>query len=138
MMTNDIFYAIVKLVSGEELLSKVGSFLENDEVLVVLDHPIIVELLMNTRMKSPVVKVQPWIQLSTQTTYVINRDKILTMTEIKEPNLIEIHEKYVSGLNSTSKHSKISPEMGYVSSVKEARRTLEEIYQRKEANSNFD
>ena len=137
-MTNDIFYAIVKLVSGEELLSKVGSFLENDEVLVVLDHPIIVELLMNTRMKSPVVKVQPWIQLSTQTTYVINRDKILTMTEIKEPNLIEIHEKYVSGLNSTSKHSKISPEMGYVSSVKEARRTLEEIYQRKEANSNFD
>ena len=44
-MTKDIFYAILKLVSGEEIISKVCAFIENEEILIVLDHPITVNMM---------------------------------------------------------------------------------------------
>lgn len=139
-MTEDVFYAIVKLVSGEELLSKVCAFEENDDVLIVLDNPIIVKFITIPNQKIPLIKVEPWISLSKENTFIIKRSHILTMTEVKESSVSKIHQKYVQDMKSPkiSNHSDITSSMGYVNSVTKAREYLEELYNSKQPYSNFD
>ena len=40
-MTTDIFYAIIKLVSGEELLSKVCAFVENENMIEMVKNNVV-------------------------------------------------------------------------------------------------
>jgi hypothetical protein len=139
-MTEDVFYAIVKLVTGEELLAKVCAFEENDEVLIVLDNPIIVKFIVIPNQKLPLVKVEPWITLSKENTFIVRRDHIISMTEVKDESIAKIHLKYSQDESSTkfSNHSQITPGMGYVNSVENARKELEKLYQSKETYTNLD
>ena len=135
-MIKDVFYAIVKLVSGEEILSKVCAFEEDDEILIVLDNPIIVNLMVNPKSKLPLVKVSPWINLSTDTTHIIRRNHVITMTEVKDENMVRIHNQYVNDLNPSSKTS--NSNRGSIININDARKSLEELYNSKESHSNFD
>jgi len=137
-MTNDIFYAIIKLVSGEELISKVCAFIENDEVLVVLDEPIVVTLMDAKSSKFPIVKITPWVATSESTTHIINRRHIMTMTEIKDEYLIKVHSQYFKNLNNTSNETNLTVGMGYISSIDDARKSLEKIYETNEYRKNVD
>lgn len=137
-MPKDIFYAILKLVSGEEILSKVCAFVEDDDVLVVLDYPIIVNIIMEPKNKVPIVKVVPWVALTTDTTFVIKRENIITMTEVKDKNIIKIHTQYVNDIDNTSSNSTIQPKTNYVRNINEARKSLEKIYKSEAAHTNFD
>ena len=137
-MTNDIFYAILKLVSGEELISKVCAFIENNEVLIVLDSPIIVNIMNVPNIKTPLVKVEPWLSLSESETHIINRKYVITMNEIKDLSLIRIHQQYLHNTNKKTNQTNITPGMGYVSSIKDARISLEELYQSQDSHSKFE
>jgi hypothetical protein len=125
---NEEFYAILKLVSGEEIFSKVCAFEENDEVLIVLDHPVFIETGYSNKLNAPVVKINPWINLTEETTFIINRDKILMMTEVKDSKYIRMHNKYIKEQNKISNRTNITPNMGYITSITEARDSLEKIY----------
>lgn len=137
-MTTDIFYAILKLVSGEELISKVCAFIENNEVLIVLDSPIIVNIMNVPNIKTPLVKVEPWLSLSESETHIINRKNVITMNEIKDLSLIRIHQQYLHNTNKKTNQTNITPGMGYVSSIKDARISLEELYQSQDSHSKFE
>lgn len=143
-MTNDVFYAILKLVSGEEILSKVCAFEENEDIMIVLDNPIIVNIFSNQSLKFPLIKVEPWVSLSNENIFIIKRSNVMTMTEVKDNNLIEIHEKYVKNIESEKQNLKdtkdivINSNMGYVRKVNEAREIFERLYQSKETPTNFD
>lgn len=137
-MTTDVFYAILKLVSGEELVAKVCAFIEDGEVLIVLDNPITVNMLQLPNMKTPFVKVNPWLSLIDNQTHIINRKSIITMNEIKDQNLVNIYQKYVQVNNKNKSHAIITPEMGYVSSIETARKSLESLYQSQDSSSNFE
>jgi hypothetical protein len=125
---NEEFYAVLKLVSGEEIFSKVCAFEENENVLIVLDHPIFVETTFVPKLGVPVAKVNPWLNLTDETTFIIDREKVITMTEIKSEVLIKMHRRYVKEQNKSSNKTKISPNMGYVASISEARVSLEKLY----------
>ena len=125
---NEEFYAVIKLVSGEEIFSKVCAFEENDDVLLVLDHPVFVETTFVPKLGVPVAKVNPWINLTEETTFIINRDKVITMTEIKDGVMIKMHRRYVKEQNKSSNQTMITPNMGYISSISDARVSLEKIY----------
>ena len=133
---NEEFYAVIKLVSGEEIFSKVCAFEENKEVLLVLDHPVFVETSFSQKLGVPIAKVNPWINLTDETTFIINRNTVITMTETKEPMLIKMHKRYVREQNKTSNQTQISPNMGYISSIAEARVSLEKLY-RSNSTSNM-
>lgn len=139
-MTSDLFYAILKLVSGEELLAKVCAFIENDEVLVVLDNPITVNFINNPKTKNPMVKVNPWISLTTETTHIINRKNIITMTEVKDEQLVDIHERYVNEMTSTSNSmfGNSIKSTSHVVNINDARKSLEKLYKSQESPSNFE
>ena len=137
-MTNDIFYAILKLVTGEELISKVCAFIENDEVLIVLDNPIIINMMQIPNIKTPLVKVQPWISLIDDQTHIINRKHIVSMNEIKDKSLIKMHHQYIQNKDSETNQTNITSGMGYISTIKDARKKLETLYQSKDSHSKFE
>lgn len=125
---NEEFYAVIKLVSGEEIFSKVCAFEEKKEVLIVLDHPVFVQTTFSHKLGAPIAKVNPWINLTEETTFIINRDKVLTMTEVTDSALIKMHRRYIKEHNKSSNQTQISPNMGYVTSIPEARVSLEKLY----------
>ena len=137
-MTTDIFYAILKLVSGEELISKVCAFIENEEVLIVLDNPITVNIINLPNIKNPLIKVEPWISLIGDETYIINRKNVIIMNEIKDLSLIRIHQQYIQNKDNKTNQTNITPGMGYVSSIEKARKTLETLYQSQTSNNKFE
>jgi hypothetical protein len=133
---NEEFYATIKLVSGEEIFSNVCAFEENDNVLLVLNHPILVETVFVPKLGVPIAKVNPWLSLTTDTTFIIERSKIITMTEIKDPVMIKMHNRYVREQTKSTNKTEISPNMGYVSSIAEARVSLEKLYNSSTTSNN--
>ena len=129
------FYSIIKLVSGEEVLSLI-SIDENDgDPLVILQNPICIKMIESSQ--GLYVKVKSWMELSDDDFFIVRPDKIITMTETKDKNLIEVYNNYIEDNDSIEVHTpsgkvKPSSKMGYVSSVEEARKSLENLYNLKD------
>ena len=127
----DDFYCILKLVSGEEILSLISVDDNDGDPIVVMQNPVILELI-DTKEKS-YVKVRPWMELPSDDFFMVKLDKIITMTETTDRKLIDIYTKYLNDDDSidvyrASGEVKVSNEMGYISSVEDARKKLEELY----------
>ena len=129
------FYSIIKLVSGEEVLSLI-SIDENDgDPLIILQNPICIKMIESSQ--GLYVKVKSWMELSDDDFFIVRPDKIITMTETKDKNLIEVYNNYIEDNDSIEVHTpsgkvKPSSKMGYVSSVEEARKSLENLYNLKD------
>jgi hypothetical protein len=128
------FYAIIKLISGEEIFSLVSVDDNDGETVIILQNPITVKSFIHNGHS--LLKVKPWVELSDEDIFVIRFDKILTMTESKNKKLIEVYHNYLddtdddssSIIYGTSGKVTVSQKMGYISSVEDARKKLEEIY----------
>ena len=135
----DEFYAIIKLVSGEEILSLVSVDENDGDPLIVMQNPITMKLLHSPHGMH--VKVKSWMELASDDFFIIRSDKILTMTETHDKRMIEIYTNYIEDEDDMDIYSpqsssnenpsgKIIPsrKMGYLSTVEEARKTLENIF----------
>ena len=125
------FYATVKLLSGEELVSKV-SYL-SDEDKLILEKPLIVE---NAKHRKGQVEVtgfalKEWISATFDDMFVINRNHVMTIIEI-EGEIVDFYEKTLTRLESgkslAGRGNKLPRGSGYLGSVKEMKKTLEDIY----------
>ena len=126
----DEFYAIIKLVSGEEIFSLVlvDNYQESD-TLIALQSPVIMGV--NTNPHGTFIKVKPWLELPEEDIFMIRLDKIITMTESKDEKLINLYNHYINGENTpydVSGVMKPNSEMGYISSVSDARKKLEKVF----------
>jgi hypothetical protein len=122
------FYAIIKLISGEEILSKVCSCDEDDRIMLILDNPITMESITIRQLGITTIKVSPWIKFSDDSMFVMDMEKIITMTEVTDEDLIKIHQKFVRERNKKSNKSELTSKMGYLSSIADARISLEKLY----------
>jgi hypothetical protein len=129
------FYAILKMVSGEEVFSLVSIDNTTEVSVVILQNPVILKYI--PKSKGTLLKLEPWIKFSTDDFFIVNIEKIITMTEIKDKNMIKFYQEYLEefptkkpfpNLDSSSEAVKVSDKMGYISSVEEARKKLEDIY----------
>ena len=129
------FYASIKLVSGEELFSLVSVEENCDNPLIMLQNPVTMKM-VNTPDGS-IVKVKTWLNIPGEDPIVIKWDKIITITEIKENAVISIYNNYLEderfdithlGECSNDVKGDLTPKMGYISTVNEARKYLEDIY----------
>jgi len=119
------FYCILKLVSGEEILSLIMVDENDGDPIIVLQNPVIVKPLTNSTGDS-YIKVKPWIEISNDDMFLIKLDKVITMTETTDTKLIQIYEYYLQ--DNSNVLNKPSPMMGYVSSVEQARKNLERLF----------
>ena len=111
----DEFYAIIKLVSGEEIFSLVliDNF-QDENTIIALQNPVV--MWSNTTPNGTFIKVKPWMELPDEDIFMIRLDKIITMTESKDKKLINLYNHYISEDNDLPKgDGVIKPdyEMGY-------------------------
>ena len=83
------FYAIIKLISGEEILSLVMVDENDGDPVIVLQNPVTMKTFNNHRGIH--LKVKPWIELSNDDFFIIKLDKVITMTETKDKRIISIY-----------------------------------------------
>ena len=127
------FYAIIKLISGEEIFSLV-SIDENDgDSIIIMQSPVTMKSF--NHQGNSLMKIKPWIELSTDDIFVIKYDRIITMTETKDERIINVYNRYLNDEEDTSPFTNkltskvnISEKMGYLNSVEESRKKLEDIF----------
>ena len=125
------FLAVIKLVSGEEIISTVSSCEEDDRTLLLLDNPVIFESVMMKNMTMGAIKVIPWVQAASDTILILDMDKVITMSELFDKEVIRIYNRYLNDKDRETNESIISKDMGYLSSVTDARIFLEKLYKKK-------
>lgn len=127
----DEFYAIIKLVSGEEILSLVFVDENDGDPVLVLQNPVTMKSYNNQH--GMYLKVKPWMELSDDDFFIVKLDKIITMTETTDKRLLDIYNNYIEDDDSIDVYNpsgqvKPSSKMGYLSSVEDARKSLERIF----------
>jgi hypothetical protein len=105
---------------------------ENDgDPIIILQNPVLMKP-VTTSTGDSYVKIKPWIEMSSDDMFLIKLDKVITMTETKDIKLIQLYEHYVNDdsveVYKPSGEVKPSSTMGYVSSVEEARKNLENLF----------
>ena len=131
----ETFYCILKLVSAEEIFSLVSVDENNGDPIVILQNPVIMKLFTNHT--GSYIKIKPWVDLSSEDIFIIRMDKIVTMTETNDKKLINVYDNYINNEQSIDIYEnnflnenkvKISNKMGYITSVEEARKRLEDLF----------
>tara|TARA_B100000287_G_scaffold33165_1_gene30784 strand:+ start:567 stop:992 length:426 start_codon:yes stop_codon:yes gene_type:complete len=132
----DDFYAIIKLISGEEILSLVCVDETNDQPIIILHSPVVMNMI-NHPGGASYVKVKAWIELADDDMFVLQYDRILTITECRDEKIISIYDRYVQEshddtirfkTNNINGKVPINQTMGYISTVEDARKKLEDIF----------
>ena len=127
------FHAVIKLVTGEEIFALVCVDENDGDPIILMMNPVIMKVMRNH--VGQYVKVKPWMEIPTDELYVIKYDKIITMTEVKEDKVIQFYEKYLNEEDTDfddDGRTKITDKMGYISTVDDARKMLENLYKLKD------
>ena len=126
-MTEDDFYATIKLKSGEEIFALVGYSEEKDRIFLLLESPITIEKIRN-RGGVQGFRVEPWLKTSREDLFVINMDDVLTISESKDLETIAMHETFSRQYDEFNQERKLNRKMGYISTISEAKKSLEKLY----------
>ena len=129
---SDKFLAVVKLKTSEEVLAQIEMSPQGD--VMSLDYPAMVgESSFTKRPGVSIIKIEPWIKTGREKTYIVEISNIITICEISDKDVIKAYNNFVKAYyESESPFQKPKPkmtkEMGYISNVKDARKSLEDIF----------
>ena len=129
---SDKFLAVIKLKTGEEVIAKIEPSPELD--VIALDCPAMVSHSGFTRKPGiSVIKIEPWIKTGHETTYIVKMSNVITTCEVHDKDVIKAYSKFVNAYYENEfpikkSSSKMTKEMGYISNVKDARKSLENIF----------
>ena len=129
---SDKFLAVVKLKTGEEIIAKIKPSPELD--VIALDCPAMVGHSNFTRKPGvSIIKIEPWIKTGREQTYIVKMSNVITTCEVSDKDVIKAYNKFVKAYYVTEDiikkpKPKMTKEMGYISNVKDARKSLEDIF----------
>ena len=130
----DEFIATVKLCSGEEILTKVIVDYSSEEEQIIIDNPVICQEVRTPGANVPLgYKFEPWIKMSEEDVFILNLDKIITLSEIKDDLVIKTYDNIIEG-GFKRQHPDLDRSMGYVNDVDSARKIIEKLYKAKDAS----
>ena len=129
---SDKFLAVVKLKTGEEVIAKIE--LSPDVDAMSLTCPAMIGHSNFSRKPGiSVIKIEPWIKTGRERTYIVEMNNIITTCEVSDKDVIKAYNKFVKAYYETEPLTekpkpKMTKEMGYISNVKDARKSLENIF----------
>ena len=135
----DEFYSSIKLITGEEVFALVCMDENDGDPVLVLQNPVIIKMISTGGSYG--VKIKPWLQVLGDDFFVIKPNSIITMTEVNDETIIEFYNRYLEdneeddgslSIGSFSGKTEVTKNMGYVSSVEDARKLLEDLYKLKD------
>ena len=130
-MNNEEFYGVLKLVSGEELFAKVSPCEEEYRTILILESPVTFETIPMKNQAHGAVRIVPWVKMCNETSFVVNMDKVITVTEVKDKEVIKLYERYLNDINGDTKEQDLNRDLGFLPSIPEARVILEKLYKKK-------
>ena len=123
------FHAVLKLITGEEIFALVSVDENDGDSIIMLSNPVVMKML-----QGPVgsyVKVKPWLELPDQDLFLIKYDKIVTMSEVTDKQMIKFYNRYLEeddiDIEVDGKVS-LNDKMGFLTTVDDARKSLENIF----------
>ena len=127
------FYSIIKLVSGEEVFALVSVDENDDNPVLLLQNPVVMSTVHTPG--GSMVKVKPWMDMTGETMFIVRLDKVITMIESKDKKLIDVYNNYNEDTDEEENmfldgSVMPTPKMGYLSSVKDARKDLEDLFKK--------
>ena len=132
----DEFYAIIKLVSGEEIFSLIlVDNNEEDDTVIVLQNPVIMTMMGGNH--GSFIKVKSWMELTDEDFFIIKFDKVIYITETSDKKLINIYNDFIENpydIDTIENEVKPDSKMGYISNVNDARKKLEDDWKRPNSN----
>ena len=126
------FLAVIKLKTGEEVIAKIDVAPELD--VISLDCPAMIGHSSFTRKPGiSVIKIEPWIKTGREQTYIVEMSNVITTCEVSDEDVIKAYNRFVKAYYDTEDviqkpKPKMTKEMGYISNVKDARKSLEKIF----------
>lgn len=123
------FYSVLKLVTGEEIFSLISIDENEGDPIIILQNPVVMKV--GTNNGNTYIKIKPWMEIPNDDFFLIKFDKVITMTEVKNENTIELYERYLRNDDNDFEVDgkvKISDKMGFISTVEDARKRLERIF----------
>ena len=80
-----------------------------------------------------IIKIEPWIKTGREQTYIVEMSNVITTCEVNDKDVIKAYNKFVKAYYETEPSTekpkpKMTKEMGYISNVKDARKSLENIF----------
>jgi hypothetical protein len=135
--------SLIKLVSGEEIISMVSSIEDNDLKLLLLNHPCKVTTIRNSSNgKDQGIKFDHWMKFSDEYVFTINFTKVITMTLVKNPQLKFLYKKFIDKygdqeISHNDNYYEIKPnkELGLLGKVDDIRDKLESLFNSKSISS---
>ena len=129
---SDKFLAVVKLKTGEEVIAEIEVASELD--VISLYCPAMIGHSSFTRKPGiSVIKIEPWIKTGREKTYIVEMSNVITTCEVSDEDVIKAYNRFVRAYYETEPpmekpNPKMTKEMGYISNVKDARKSLENIF----------
>ena len=93
-MMGEEFHAVLKLITGEEIFALVSVDENDGDSIIMLSNPVIMNMLSSPAGKY--VKVRPWLELPDQDLFLIKYDKIITMSEVNDEQMIKFYNRYLN------------------------------------------
>ena len=130
---DDEFIGTVKLITGEEIVAKVV-YLE-DEDKVMLENPLQVD---SAKQRKGALEIsgfsfREWVCATFDKMFIINRDHIITVSEIEGP-IVDFYKETLlrmeNGKSLNGKGGKLPRGSGYLGSVTDMKKSLENIFKK--------
>ena len=125
------FYATIKLTTGEEVVAKVVYLEDEDKVLLENPLQVLAAKQRKGQLEVSGFSFSEWISASFDQMFILNRSHIITMTEIDAP-ILDFYEKTLqrleNGKNLTGRAGKLPRGSGYLGSVTDMKKSLENIF----------
>ena len=127
------FFATVKLITGEEIVSKVVYLEDEDKVL--LENPLQVD---SAKQRKGALEIsgfsfREWVCATFDKMFILNRDHIITISEIEGP-IVDFYKETLlrmeNGKSLNGKGGKLPRGSGYLGSVTDMKKSLENIFKK--------
>ena len=132
------FHATIKLITGEEIFALVSVDNSEDEPVVIMQNPVIMKVLSTGR--GQMMKIRPWLEVPGDDVYIIKYDKVITISEVKDKMIISMYLTYCQegdfdfgtfvdeSIKTDKRNHEVTKKMGYISTVEDARKKLEDLF----------
>tara|TARA_A100001234_G_scaffold6179_1_gene5070 strand:- start:238 stop:645 length:408 start_codon:yes stop_codon:yes gene_type:complete len=128
------FYAVIKLVTGEEIFSSVSPEETEDKTMLVLHNPVTIEVITLPHKGIQGYKIDPWLRFADDDCFIVDMERVVTLSEVRDRDSIQMYHKF---LNQKNKKQPMSGSqdptetLGYQGNVSEARILFEKLYKKK-------
>ena len=126
------FLAVIKLNTGEEIIANVHKVEELDFISLYCPA-MIAHSSFSRKPGISIIKIEPWIKTGREKTYIVEMNNIITICEVSDKDVIVAYNKFVKAYYEPEQlllkpKPRMTKQMGYISNVKDARKSLEKIF----------